>query len=335
MDKLLLPKTEVSKLVKSLQERFSVIAPVERKGQKVVFRRLESYEDPYLDLDYTLSILPPQKIGILPCWQELFGFKVESPNLLSETEGREQVVLFGVQITDLLALKRLDKIMESPVKDVPYWKVRERVIIMGVDYPAHPKAFQPPIEAKEGLFDLFLDDVGEDYQILIGSDKGRDVIGRIPLRRTAESPEKGPPLVDPILADVEKLKSAVELSKDSKLWDEMAELCIGCGICTWVCPLCYCFDVCDKINIRGEGSRERVWDSCLLRDFARIGNDINFRESLRERFYNWYYHKFVRMPEEYGFLGCTGCGRCSAYCPAGINIKKNLVRLVKELEEKT
>lgn len=332
---LFLSTSEITTLVNFLKEEYLVFAPVREDSETMVFRRLESYEDPALDLDYSLSILPPQKCPALyPSHQKLFEFVLPVTEMSGPATDEDEVVLFGLHLTDLLALQRLDRIMEKPYLDTNYSLKRERLLIIGLDYPSHPRAFQPPADlVDEGLYDLFLDNVGEVYQLLVGSEKGRAVIKNFPFQVTCREVDEEKPYHDPILADVEKLTEVVENSRESSLWDEMAKRCLGCGICTWVCPLCYCFDVCDQVSLNGQGQRQRRWDSCLLKKFAGVAGG-NFRPSLRDRFYNWYHHKFVRMPREYGFVGCTGCGRCSHFCPVNINIKKNLVRLMKEYQEK-
>jgi len=72
----------------------------------------------------------------------------------------------------------------------------------------------------------------------------------------------------------------------------------------------------------------------MLSTFSEIGGGFNFRPELTQRIYNWYYHKFVRMPKEYGKFGCVGCSRCIAYCPARINYLEVLEDVVLEMEGK-
>jgi predicted aldo/keto reductase-like oxidoreductase len=104
---------------------------------------------------------------------------------------------------------------------------------------------------------------------------------------------------------------------------------MGCGICTYVCPLCYCFSNEDEKSFDGEKcQRCRKWDSCILPDFALIAGGKNFRATLKQRYYNWYYHKFVRAYQEFGRSHCVACGRCQSYCPAQIDIYQVLSRIV-------
>jgi ferredoxin len=67
----------------------------------------------------------------------------------------------------------------------------------------------------------------------------------------------------------------------------------------------------------------------MLPDFAKV-TFHNFRPETKDRIYNWYYHKFVRMPREYGFPGCIDCGRCITFCPANINYREVLKELIDD-----
>jgi Fe-S oxidoreductase len=69
----------------------------------------------------------------------------------------------------------------------------------------------------------------------------------------------------------------------------------------------------------------------MLKEFANTTHH-NFRPELKDRIYNWYFHKFVRMPKEDGFMGCVDCNRCVIFCPAKINYRVTLARLIKDWE---
>jgi len=71
-------------------------------------------------------------------------------------------------------------------------------------------------------------------------------------------------------------------------------------------------------------TRCRNWDACTLPGFATIAGGHNFRQTVKDRYYNWYHHKFVRAYKEFGRAQCVACGRCQKYCPAGIDIEQVL-----------
>lgn len=80
---------------------------------------------------------------------------------------------------------------------------------------------------------------------------------------------------------------------------------------------------------KNEGQRKQCWTSCFYQEFSEIAGGYKFLDNTAKRIYNWYYHKFVRIPEEYSFSGCVGCGRCIKVCPAGINIREELEKIKK------
>ena len=44
------------------------------------------------------------------------------------------------------------------------------------------------------------------------------------------------------------------------------------------------------------------------------------RPHIRQRYRQWLTHKLGSWHSQYGRSGCTGCGRCIAWCPVGIDI---------------
>jgi ferredoxin len=138
-----------------------------------------------------------------------------------------------------------------------------------------------------------------------------------------------------LLLDPELLANAVEWSwKNSpKIWEDLAERCLGCGICTYVCPLCHCFSIEDRVGLDDKCSRCRKWDACTLPGFAKIAGGHSFRPTIKERYYNWFYHKFVRAYKEYGKSQCVGCGRCKKYCPAQIDIQEVLKTILEDYKK--
>jgi formate hydrogenlyase subunit 6/NADH:ubiquinone oxidoreductase subunit I len=111
----------------------------------------------------------------------------------------------------------------------------------------------------------------------------------------------------------------------------VAEKCVGCGTCNLVCPTCYCFDVEDEVDVSLEGgSRHRHWDGCMLREFSAVAGGEVFRKNLAARQRHRVYRKFKYISDTTGEPWCVGCGRCTAFCTAGISIVNMVNRLVQE-----
>ena len=74
--------------------------------------------------------------------------------------------------------------------------------------------------------------------------------------------------------------------------------------------------------------RYRQWDSCMLKDYAGVAGGGNPRPQLWMRLRNRFEKKFDFFPQVAGLQACTGCGRCITACPANIDIRRVLKRLV-------
>ncbi len=106
---------------------------------------------------------------------------------------------------------------------------------------------------------------------------------------------------------------------ENPYWESLSQRCLSCGICTYLCPTCYCFTLFDRVRGKA-GKRLRGWDSCQFEDFARMAGGHNPRPSVKERVRQRFMHKLSYFPERYGELHCVGCGRCVAKCPVGLHI---------------
>lgn len=115
---------------------------------------------------------------------------------------------------------------------------------------------------------------------------------------------------------------------NSRIWKSVAESCVGCGTCTYVCPTCMCFDVRDFDT--GRGIRQiRCWDSCMYNDFTQMAAE-NPRHTQIERSRQRFMHKLMYYPMAHeGLFQCVGCGRCVEKCPVNMNI----VKVIKAVQE--
>jgi len=201
----------------------------------------------------------------------------------------KKFVVFGLDPLDLEALTQLDEIMSKPKEDFYYWQRRKQALVIGIEKDMKKLA--------------------KDYGEFLEE-------GNLTETKVSDWTNS----MRQLLLDSELLANAVEWSREHKIWEELAEKCLGCGICTYVCPLCYCFSTEDSVGLDNKCARCRKWDACTLPGFAKIAGGHDFRPTLKERYYNWFYHKFVRAYKEYGKSQCVGCERCRNQCPAKIDI---------------
>lgn len=279
----------------------------------------------------------------LPPTQKIFQ-KDSINEKIKITKSPKKFILFGLNSKDLDALTYLDKIMSFPKKDFFYFQNRKQSIIIGLLDKKNNTNYENG--------DIILKKQDNFYEISTNTKVGERLIaqnkefftettefpknnsGTLVAKNTvSEKSELWQKEMKELTLDSELLKNAVEWSRDSKIWNELAEICLECGICSYVCPLCYCFSLEDKVELNGNCSRCRKWTSCVLPEFSRISGGYNFRPTLKDRYYNWFYHKFVRGYLEYGASECVGCGRCKIYCPAKIDILEVLKRVLKEYKK--
>jgi len=146
---------------------------------------------------------------------------------------------------------------------------------------------------------------------------------------TAEEANSRPPTPGPFETEVVVSEPAAWPAHfDDAYWLRLADRCLSCRICTYVCPTCRCFDVRDVVAAAGPGvthiQRLRAWDACLAQTYRRAAGGHDPRSLKAQRLRNRFYCKFFYAPQDFGAVGCVGCGRCIAACPVNIDISEIL-----------
>lgn len=120
--------------------------------------------------------------------------------------------------------------------------------------------------------------------------------------------------------EVQGLRDLFQQNYDHSRWQQTAQRCLACGNCTMVCPTCFCSTMEDVTDLTGRtAERRRRWDSCFTLDYSYIhGGSV--RPSGMARYRQWITHKLSTWVDQFGTIGCTGCGRCITWCPVGIDI---------------
>ncbi|MBI5136336.1 MAG: 4Fe-4S dicluster domain-containing protein [Nitrospirae bacterium] len=106
---------------------------------------------------------------------------------------------------------------------------------------------------------------------------------------------------------------------DDEMFERLGTKCVSCGVCTFECPTCHCFDFQD-VGAPGSGERIKIWDSCQLPDFTLHASGHQPRKTSWERYRNRFLCKFKIYEDAFEALGCTGCGRCVRDCPVHVDI---------------
>lgn len=332
--------TELKRLLQELAEKELLVAPVAEDGT-VLYRRVGSADE--VTLDFDLATIPP-KSHFLPQTDVLYRYDQSSGRaVVTPVVTAESTVLFGVRPCDVRGILALDPVFNGRFGDVYWQQRRERTTIVALSCRrVRPECFcnafgSGPTDGTGA--DLLLTAVNDVYHVAVMTDKGRalvegyaDLFSDKGVDETRKAKELlAARLNGQFLTQVELNGVYEKLGEmfTHPYWDTLARKCIGCGICTFLCPTCHCFDIVDEETAPGKGKRLRCWDSCMFPEFTLHTSGHNPRPGKKERVRNRFMHKLRYHRERYGIDGCVGCGRCVEYCPVNLDIR----RVIAEIKE--
>ena len=310
---------------KKIFEKQSRIIGVVKNGSNYVFNDLESSKD--LQMDYDVTILPPKKY-FLPPKEVLLKFVPKKAETYTAVSRNDPITIIGIHYYDLAGIYMTDRAFFEGECDENYTKKRENSLLIGLFPTKHFKHRFSKSVVKDQYYrvaDLMLVDMGNDYVIEVVNEKGKKYLKDSNAKKNDYTFQEIENAKNRIKDD-QKLPISVELSPEyltrnyyHPVWKYFGDKCFSCGSCAFVCPTCYCFDVKEEIEISiEEGKRVRIWDGCMLDDFALVADGHNFRNERSDRFRHRIYRKGKYLPEKYRYFGCVGCGRCADACSADI-----------------
>ncbi len=330
-----LPRDRLGALVARLARDYRVLGPV-RRGPDCAWADITP--DTPLALDYPTTMLPPRQF-FAPQREVLFRFRRNGDGgfAFEEPPSQEPLALLGVHGCDLTGLRVLRSFHESSCRDKVVPHRLDRAFIMGLACwtPCLEESFckDMGILETESPAALYAWDVGEALLLKAVSERGREILGGgdVPVE-TATSDElaalrrrarvRYETFPSHLRFAPEKLAAALEAAEADILWEANAERCLSCGRCNLVCPTCTCFDVADQACLDGSaGARLRTWTGCQVPGFSKIAGGHDFRPTRTQQLRYRVFRKGKYMPERYGMVGCTGCGRCIHHCPTRISIR--------------
>ncbi len=325
---------------------FDIYLPVQNNSgedENLSFKKLsEDTENIVLD---TYRALDPPKLFLYPPVEQL------TPSVPIYQDKRR--IICGMKNCDLSALEVLDSaLINEDFVDPNYQRWRELTYIISADCnQILPTCHCLMVDKKpypETGFDLNISRIsqgptpGEDDQFLVtmGSDKGKELMQLIEQRlsptmeskeieeKVAENHKK---MIEKVLEINKKFSfdrkyEPIDEDKVKEIWADCSSNCIECGGCTNICPTCYCILLNDETK-SDEFRKIRTWDSCQYYGYARVAGGATPRPHLWERFRHRYQTKFLRIPDTFGKMGCTGCGRCISVCPGEIDLREVVEKL--------
>ncbi|HNS52618.1 MAG TPA: 4Fe-4S dicluster domain-containing protein [Anaerolineae bacterium] len=312
----------------TLADSRAVIAP-QQVERDLLYRQVTSSSQVVFDFERTVAspktfFLPDTEV-ILEIERRGSRAELVEPALI-----REQVV-FGMRPCDARALLVLDALLLGrPPPDAYYAERRAKTALIGLACPRMwagcfcTSVGGAPDDAS--AVDVMLYEDAGQYLVQGVTPKGAELLESLAAAETDRHPSPSDRSGN---APVEVTPPHDWLALfDDPYWQRLAERCLSCHACTYVCPTCRCFDVRDDAPAAGPGSvhvqRLRSWDSCMSAGYRRIAGGHNPRPTKAQRLRNRYYCKFCYSPLDFGVVACVGCGRCSSACPVDVDVAEML-----------
>jgi len=339
-----LRKADVPAWLQAMAQTSTVFAPTARGPDEVVLAPLDPRR---LTLDFGRLAESPKRI-LLPQTEPLLGWEGDRAEPLTDATPR---ILFGLRACDAAAIAILDAFFEREYPDPNYLARRRhtRLIVLACR-KSQESCFctstgTGPV-LSEG-FDLQMVEDGEAYLVQVGSEAGEamlaaagDLVQDAPAgaesrwQAAADAAAEGQPaLALPAAADAIRQGTEPE-----GFWESVADRCLLCGGCAYVCPTCTCFTVYDRpepaaVGEASTGRRVRTWDACVLEGFTREAGGHNPLPDRAARCRRRYEHKLTGSEHPAYPFRCVGCGRCTEVCLGRLGMTRILRDLAGEEEK--
>lgn len=319
----IISKQLLSTILKKWIKSYDVYAPVKVK-EFTQFKKINDIDESLFN-SYFNTRYPP-KAQFLPQSETLFRNTEGQLTIPIDKPGRR--IVLGIRPCDAHAVSLLDTVFDTQKDPDSYWKNRRSntlVIALGCSSPQETcfctAVGSGPFDSHGA--DVLLTELNDQYYLNLLTPDGEDLFKEAP-QASAEQAKQAQKVKVEAEKQIHKPFDAKGIREqlyslfESDFWQQIQQSCMGCGICTFLCPTCFCFDIVDEVQ---RGERVRNWDTCMFRVYSQEASGHNPRPTKAERTRQRIMHKFAYWIDNINEIGCTGCGRCVQYCPVNLDIR--------------
>jgi ferredoxin len=348
----LLKKSDLTNIINELAKSYDIYGSmIEKESGQVFFDRINNPPD--LEFNAPIPSIPPKHV-VFPQLETIIKYKydkeAQKAEILAAFNDKPRA-LVGLRSCDLAGILCLDRFFlgQEFVDEVYMHHRRKMFIVTNTCVLPFKSCFcvctDSGPSAREG-FDLNMTDLGDNYLVEVGSEKGKDFIKKFNLpAASAKDAEAKQAKVD---YSVSKFDSIATDSKawvsrvmnrvttgfiKDEVWEHIGNQCFECGACSFVCPSCSCFNIEDVNCGPGSTDRLRTWDSCSYEGYSRMAGGHNPRRPVEDRRNKRFFCKLsYSQSTKYLRPGCVGCGRCAWVCPGDIGLPNVVTNIRREIQ---
>lgn len=324
---------KLKELIEALLKAGQIIIAPTHEDNVSAYRQISTYEEINLELPYptksTKEYFLADSEPILN-----YSFPDKSKVIASDPSEPAGLILFGLRPCEAVSYPIMDKVFSwGDYQDEFYLRRREKNIIITVacekcDEFCFCTSVGLSPQVTEGS-DICLQKTKHgNYLVQLITDKGKKLMAEYQSQLESREEEpieyQGPDRK----FDLSLIKPWLEKNFDHPMWTNIALPCIGCGVCTFLCPNCHCFDIVDEGNLK-DGVRRKNWDACQFQMFTAHASGYNPRDTQSKRFRQRIEHKFNYYLDKFGRTLCVGCGRCIRHCPTDMSLLDTLIKIDK------